>query len=340
MSKLQIDFFQYIRAIVPVNISLVDEIAEVLEISNDSAYRRMRGEKLISIEEIRKLSNHFRISVDQVLSLENNSILFSGSLVEPDKFDFLQYLDNIHKTLLYITGFSKKELICFSKDIPVFYYFMFPELAAFKFFAWMKTFLQFPEYKYSKFSLAEFPSEFLEQAKKIAALVCKVPFVEILNVENIQITLRQIEYYKDTGFFASQKEYETLYDKLYEMIDLMELQAVSERKFMPGQQPLSSGAPLKLYVNDFVLGDNSMLCVLDDKQMCIFLHNVMNVMMTQDERICNYSFDFIQNLISKSILISGVGERERYIFFNMIRQRIDAYRQNDVKTLSKPSPYF
>src|SRR5207344_1756604 len=118
---------QYIKSRVPANISLVEEIAEVLEISNDSAYRRIRGEKQVSFEEIQKLSNHFKISVDQVLNLKNDSMLFSGNFIESGSYDFIQYLDDIYKNLVYISGFTQKELFIFSKDIPFFYYYMFPE---------------------------------------------------------------------------------------------------------------------------------------------------------------------------------------------------------------------
>src|SRR5256885_2431958 len=69
MSQLQISLFQYIKTVVPANLSLVDEVADVLGVSNDSAYRRIRGEKEISFEEIQKLSNRVKISIDQVLNL-------------------------------------------------------------------------------------------------------------------------------------------------------------------------------------------------------------------------------------------------------------------------------
>ena len=36
-------FFNHIKGMLPPHISFVDEIAEELNISNDSAYRRIRG---------------------------------------------------------------------------------------------------------------------------------------------------------------------------------------------------------------------------------------------------------------------------------------------------------
>src|SRR4051812_8026364 len=106
MSQLQMSLFQHIRSVLPQNLSLADEVAEILDVSIDSAYRRIRGEKQLSFEEIQKLSDHFKISVDKILNLKSDSILFSGHYYHKS-FDFLKYLnDNIYKSLAYVAGFE------------------------------------------------------------------------------------------------------------------------------------------------------------------------------------------------------------------------------------------
>lgn len=145
MSQLQTELFRHIKSVLPSNLSLADEIADVLNVSIDSAYRRIRGEKQISFEELQKLSNHYRLSVDKVLNLKTDSILFNGNFIQPGNFNFSKYLDDQYYYLHHIASFQQKELYYFSKDIPIFYYYMFPELAAFKFFVWMKTLLQSPD---------------------------------------------------------------------------------------------------------------------------------------------------------------------------------------------------
>jgi hypothetical protein len=340
MSQLQMNLFQNIRSSLPSNLSLADEIADVLTVSIDSAYRRIRGEKELSFEEIQKLSKRFPISIDKVLNLKTDSILFSGHLIQPKDFNISKYLDNIYNTVNHIAGFEQKELFYFSKDIPLFYYYMFPELAAFKFFVWMKTLFQFPEYAVVKFGTVNMEDDFFEKVKRIAELSCKIPTTVILNVENIQTTLRQIEYYKDTDMFASKQVLDMLYNKLEEMIDHMQNMCAAGRTYMPGQKPLLTNAVLKIYVNDFVIGDNSNIAILNGKKICFLNHNILNVITTYDEEFCNYSYDFIQNIIKKSIQISEVSERERVMFFNMISQRVRMYKDNEIKALSKMSPYY
>jgi hypothetical protein len=340
MSQLQMDLFQQIRSALPSNLSLADEIADVLDISIDSAYRRVRGEKQLSFEEIQKLSKRFHLSIDKILNLKSDSVVFSGNFIDSKNFDFLKHLDSIYNNLYYLASFEQKELIYFSKDVPIYYYCMFPELAAFKFFVWMKTLLQFPDYAVPKFSMEKIESSFYEKAKKIAELSCQIPTTEILNVESFQTTLRQIEYYKDTGLFASRSDLDMQYNKLEEMNDHMQNICAAGRKYMPGQKPLLTHASLKMYVNDFVIGDNSSVAVLNDKKLCFLLHNIINYLLTHDEEFCNYSYDFVHNIIKKSTQISDVGERERVMFFNLTRQRIELYKHNEIKTLGKMPSYY
>jgi hypothetical protein len=341
MSQLQVNLFQHIKTIVPTNISFVDEIADVLEISNDSAYRRIRGEKEITFDELQKLSNRFKISVDQLLNLKNDAMLFSGNFIGTGDFDFLRYLDEVvYGNLRFIEGCKQKELFYFSKDIPVFYYCMFPELASFKCFFWMKSLFKYPPYHQKKFSVKDADPQILEKTRQIASVSVKIPSSEILNVENIQVTLRQMEYYKDTGLFASKADLELLYEKLHQMVDHMEAICSAGKKFLPGQKPIQSDAPVKMYVNDFVMGDNGNLALVNERKICFLNHNTANYIVTQDEKFCEYSYNFLKNIINKSNLISEVGERERAIFFNLIRQRIDMYSQNEIKTLSKMTPYY
>src|ERR1700757_2855321 len=85
--------FNHIKSVLPTHLSFVDEVAELLNISNDSAYRRIRGEKPISLEEIQKLCIRYRISLDQLINIESESTIFFGKNLDRDNFDLEKYLD-------------------------------------------------------------------------------------------------------------------------------------------------------------------------------------------------------------------------------------------------------
>ena len=61
--ELQQLLFKAIKNKIGENQSVAEEIATLLGISSDSAYRRMRGEKTISLEELQILCTHYKVSI-------------------------------------------------------------------------------------------------------------------------------------------------------------------------------------------------------------------------------------------------------------------------------------
>ena len=315
-------FFNHIRGLLPPNISFVDEIAGVLDISNDSAYRRIRGEKPIALEEIKKLCIKYKISLDQLLHLNSESVVFSGKLAHAQNFNFELYLQDFLRQHEIINSFEQKELLILSKDVPLHHYYNFPELAAFKYFFWMKTIMHYPDYNKAVFNPSTMTENLMKTGEKILATYNKIPSTEIWNVENVNTTLRQIEYYIETNVFACKEDVLKVYDCLEKSIDHVELQAEAGYKInQPGKGP-RQGASLNLYINEFSVGDNTYLIILNGKKMVFLVHTFLNYMSTSDVTFTDYSYVYFQNILHKSTLISVVGEKDRRVFFNRIRTNI------------------
>ena len=329
-------FFQFIKSKLPPHLSLVDELADLLDISVDSAYRRIRGDKMISLEEISKIAAHFKLSIDQLLHLKTSDAkVFSGNYVTPENFNFEMYLQKMLETLTFLNSFKNKELIHFCKDIVIFYYFPYPELAAFKNFAWMKTILNFPVFSHQGFYCDVFDKSILDLNAKVAKQYMMIPGSEIMNVSNIHTTLYQIEYYKTARMFRSDNELKMIYEQLHKMIDHIESQAESGLKFMPGEKANNQSAPYNLYVNDFLTGDNSYLAIVEGNRISYLIHSYLNFLSTSDEMHTSYHYNFLKNIIHKSIIVSKSGEKLRSGFFYLIHEEIEKSRSNQMKTFGK-----
>ncbi|UOQ69018.1 hypothetical protein [Hymenobacter volaticus] len=61
---------------------------------------------------------------------------------------------------------------------------------------------------------------------------------------------------------------------------------------------------------------------LDDIRLTYLNHSVLHFLGTRDEGFNDFMFANLDNLMKKSTLVSGVGEKERNQFFNAIRQNI------------------
>lgn len=321
-SQLQQELFQMIKSGMPPGSSAIDEIARVLDVSVDSVYRRMRGEKTISLEELYKLSAHYKISLDQLMGLQTGTFQFRGNFLNDKTFRYDNYLNGMIRDLTYMNGFKNRELYNLCKDVPFFNHFIFRDIAAFKYFFWMKTLFNFPEFEHRRFNFAIYPDELNVMGDKILALYNQLPSTELWNVENININIRQIEFYRESQMFESDDDVLRLYEAWEKVIDHVERQAERGYKFAygdPDMKPLSS---YRVYFNEVILGDNSYIAVLDDSKMCLTVHTVINYMSTRDISFCENAFDYIQSLMKRSTLISKVSEKERSKFFHILRERI------------------
>ncbi len=320
-SHSQLQFFQHIKSILPEHISFVDEIAGLLDISNDSAYRRIRGEKQISMDEMQKLAVHFKISIDQFLDLHSDSYIFSGELAAPGDYVFEKWMENVLRQLTLIAGSSHRHMYYLAKDIPIMEQFMVPELLAFKSFLWRRSILQYANMKGLKFALSEAEPTHLELGRKIVEKYMQIPTTEIWNLETINSTIRQIEFYREANMFQSELDVKKIYLGLIGLLDHLELQAESGAKFALGAKP-GSGVAYHLFWNDLVTADNTILAELDLRKVTFLNHSVINFISTTDVKFNTFMFDNMQNLIKRSTQLSQVGEKDRYRFFNRLRDKM------------------
>lgn len=323
-ANVQLLFFQHLKAQLPPHLSMVDEIAYLLNISIDSAYRRIRGEKPIDLVEIHKLCNHFKISMDQLLQLQNETFVFAGKLHNNiHNLAFEEWLQNVYGTLQMVNSFEKKHLYYLLKDIPPFVHFLVPELAAFKCFVWMKSILNDEQMKGVKFSLNDPRYEkFMVFCRKIIQLYNQVPTTEIWHPELHNILLSQINFCVEAVFFANKNEIRILHEKVEELINHIEKQAELGMKFNIGQKPAIGAASYRMFVNELVLGDNTVLAELGDKRFTFLNHSVLYFINSRDDRFNDALFEHMDNLIKKSTMISTIGEKERVRFFNRLRDNI------------------
>ena len=326
-TNVQVLFFQHIKNNLPPHLSMVDEVAELLNISNDSAYRRIRGEKAIAFEELQVLCSKYKISLDQFLHLQSDAFIFSGKINDGAKTVFTDYLEDILVKFRYFNSFSKKHIYFLMKDIPPFVHFQVPELANFKFYFWMKSILHDEALKGVKFDVHDPRYEPLHDlSNKIIEVYNKIPMTEIWNVESINSSLCQINFYRESGSYKNPKDVGLLYDRLEELINHIEKQAELGLKFKIGTEPQKGAAEYRMFVNELILGDNTIGAELDDSRITFLNHSVLYGVATNDERFNKAMFTNLDNLIKKSTMISSTSEKERVSFFNRLREKINQYR--------------
>jgi hypothetical protein len=329
-AELQQELFQVIKSNIPDHLSTTEEIAKVLDVSVDSVYRRMRGEKTISLDELHLLCTHYKISLDQLMQIQTGSFLFQGNIQNEKNFRYEAWLGSILTTQAYFNSFSDKQYYFLGKDVNLFHHFVFREIAAFKHFFWTKSLFNSPSLANARFNFNFYTDEMWETAKKVIAGYNQLPTVEIWNVENINIAIRQIEFYRDGRIFETDSDALKLYEAWEKVIDHIERQAERGYKFAYGDPEMKPLAEYKVYFNEVLLGDNSMMAVLNGAKTAIIVHSLNNYMLTRNLNFTENLYQHIQSLMRRSTLISTVSEKERSKFFRILRDRI-ARRKDALK---------
>lgn len=327
-NELQQQFFNHLKATLPSHISMAEELSELLNLSYDSVYRRIRGEKPLDLNELRQICERYKISLDQVLQLQNDSVVFHASAINNPVFLFSDYLKGMLQQLKFINSFKNRQMMYLCKDLPVWQFYLFPEIGIFKTFFWIKTLLNQPEYTHKSFSLSDNSfEECLELGRLINLEYNQIPCVELWNKESINSTLSQIEYYKDAGLFKKRDDLEIVADSFERSLDHLQLQAEKGVKFMPGSTEVSYRAPLHLYINEVVIGSNTILAEVDNTRISFIPYNVFSYMITKDARFNESTFQAFDNLVSRSTLISATGEKERNKIFQLLKERVRSLKK-------------
>ncbi len=325
---LQQQLFTIIKKKLPVSVSLVDGLSDVLNIGSDSVYRRIRGEKEITVTELKLLCERYTISLDQLLQLKTDSVIFSSPELNIDHLQFDKYLSDLLQQMKFFNSFKNRKLMYLSKDAPVFHFYTFKEIAAFKSFFWAKSILNQIGFHHRKFSLSD--SDGLESYQtgiKIIREYNEIPSVELWSYESINSTISQIEFYRDAGIFNTKDDLIAVLDSLIRMLDHLQLQAEKGYKFLPGSTDVGYRAPFELYLNEVVIGSNTIHTELDDLRLTFVTYNVLQYMHTSDQRFTKKAFENFEMLASRATLISATGEKDRNKFFQLLRDKVEACRK-------------
>ncbi|MFN8155680.1 MAG: hypothetical protein U0Y08_15660 [Bacteroidia bacterium] len=325
-NEVQQALFQRVKAQLPEHLSLPEELASLLGVSADSAYRRIRGEKMMDLNELVLVCSRFKISLDSLLAGSKNAYLFHGELVNEKNYSFRDWLLSITGQLQLMLQGPAPELIFQAKDLPVFHFFQIPELAAFKYFFWQKSFMQFSAYEKRKFSQDEADPEIMALGRNVYLAYKSIPCSEIWTADIIHSTLRQISLYRQSGVFRDEKEASIIYDALLELVGHLESEAESACKFVYGEKAKLNDARYSLYINEVFIGDNAIYLTNGKKPFVYLNHTGINYIGTTDEQFCAHIENSFNHIMRKSTIISGVGEKERLRFFNLLRHEINTAR--------------
>lgn len=308
----------------PANISLVREISDLLDISIDSAYRRLRNETEYTLDEAARIANHFNLPLEALNNELHSVVSFRTNRMGNDLSYYKDYLTNMDASFNKLLQFEDPEIYFGAEDIPVFYHYSSDKLMNFKIIYWLKSLLLVPEYQSLHVESIEVPAEITLLAAGIHKKFTKVNATEIWTEETILSTLKQVRFYWDAGFFDKTNTAVEIVDDLESVIRGVQRQA--EIGQMLTNNGTVTSSKYRLFISDVMIGTNSLLVKANHFKASFISYSTFNFMQTNNEDFNRQNEQWMNNLISRSILISAVAEKQRNQFFKSIYKQIAELR--------------
>lgn len=323
-------FFESVRQRIPGHISMVNEVAELLGISYDSAYRRLRGDKDLSIEEMRILCSKYRISIDSLFGPSNADVLFHPFVMKGND-GFEEWLKLRILEVQKVKESMVNEVIMVARDLPIYYYFTFPELASFKIYFWKKMLLHYPDYHDKKFNINEFPDELINLGHQLLSMYNRIPTIEIWCQETFARIMQQIEFCRISGFLMHKNDADILFEKLEMLFRHIQYQTEQGCKFFFGYKITENEEEnFKVYFNEVLLIDNTLFVQRDGAKTVFMTHNSLDIMLTTNPAFCNQVEHALKIIMKTGNHISGTAGTECQRIFNALYEKMAEYKKDSV----------
>jgi hypothetical protein len=187
--------------------------------------------------------------------------------------------------------------------------------------------LNTPELTDKKFDPKLIDENLLAHVRAIYDIYMDVPSIEIWSEDTLNSTLKQIEYYSESGLFSSKNEALNILSEIEKMIIGIERQAATSTKFRGDVPPANAIQNYTLYNSELMIGNNCIQVRMGENKITYISYNTFNSMTTSNPAFNEETDRWLRNLIRKSIPISGVAEKQRFRFFRMMNDKIAVLRQ-------------
>lgn len=312
----------------------VEEISELLNMTKDAVYRRLRGDTILAPDEIGQLARAFNISLDALVFEQSNTVFFTYNAFTSGAGNFDDYLAGFLKEMEMAQALPLAKFYYASAELPLFDILFFPELISFKLYIWGRTVLDFEYLQDLKFQFNLIPPHILEVTQKMLGVYIELSSIELWSQNVLDNTLNQIEYHVGAGSFNDPNDALILYDKIFELISHMQKMARYGHKFPLNADPEGAvGGNFDLYHNEMVHTNNTILAGNEEGQVLFTTLGNPNFLRSTDNDICNYVESWFKRVISKSNSISKHDERTREWFFNRIRKKAEFSRKRAISEM-------
>ncbi|MCV6628538.1 MAG: hypothetical protein OIF50_01625 [Flavobacteriaceae bacterium] len=303
---------QNIQAEIGDQKSLIEAVANALDISYDAAHRRVSMKSKLSIEEGVKLANQYHISLDRLFDMpKKNVVAVTKTKAITDEESLQTYFESSTISLTPLLSIPSSKILYSAKDIPLFYTLGGDLLSKFKFYVWLK--LLDKKFNYKHFHEYQPHPGLIKSAKALGELYTNLDIIEIWDITSVNSTLKQINFYFQAGHINNTTALE-LCKAVKELILKLSVKVYQNNKY-------------QLYYNELLLMNNIVMVTVPTQSSLFVPFTVLSYFNTKDKYTCKQAENYFNRQLQNSKLLNTSGERDRDEFFNKMINKIDALQQ-------------
>ncbi len=321
---MQEQFISYLKSKSNDNTSFVDEIASVLDIGYDAAYRRINLKTNLTLEEGVKLARHYKISLNKLFEVCNTDTILTEISQKPNneqalEFWFKQTLNNA----IPLTKIKDAEMIWSGKDISLFRSLTDSYLTRYKMYVWLKDLNV--EMAKSKISFDDWmktiPDSLIQSAIDLGDIYKHINIIELWNDNTINGTLQQVLYYFEAGLVSKDIALR-ICDDIHEVVNNIEKETIQQ-----SINDLENEKFFRLYKHDLHTLTNAVMLITPFQKAFFYPFTVLSYFKIEHKDTCDMMHEFLKKQMSNSKLLATSGERDRTIFFKTIHQKISIIKE-------------
>lgn len=320
---LQAQVFEQIQARFPRKSDAIKVLTDLLNMGQNAVYRRVRGESLLTPDELSKIVQHFGLSLDSIIYQASDTVLMSFPSVTQKTKDFATYLDSITDNMQALLQSSSGHIKYAAAEIPLFHYCFFPELIAFKLYTWGKTTWGFDYLNDQTFRFELISPAAQQAAERMKNRYLKIKSTELWSLNVLDNTLNQIEYYYESGDIPNPEDAQLLCDKMRALLQHLKQMAIQGKKFPLGAKSMDNRADFTLFHNEMVYTNNTIIVSMDLGKAVFSTLSNPNFVRVSDPRVTEYIDGWFNNIMVKSQPISSHAEKARNKYFNRLMRKVE-----------------
>ena len=321
--------FEKIKSTMGDNREWVDRIGETLNISKSAVYKRIKGDTMLSLEDLVKLMQTFDFSFDDFVLQDKKPVGFLFPYKDREIRTFIDYIEPLKQFVVGANQLPEKKVQYATNEFHFFFYLHDRDLTYFKFYMFAKTVWNLASYRGKNFSLEDFSEWPLieRDVDLILRSYYEISNVEIWNGNVLANTLNQIKYALQSGVFTNPEDALMLCEKLETMIIHVSRMAELGKKFRIGADPDSVKVKIDMFHNEITYTSNILLLESPQVSQIYFAFDNPNYILSNDPKLIEYTHDWFDRIKRNALPISAAANRNRRAFFGQIRKHIEQTKE-------------